>query len=683
MTNIIIILFLFSIFGMASLLIIYSFLKKKYQNTFNPEKLVVKRKEKLSDYINRFYQFSYSVLMKIPILNRYIKKIRLKLEMVNDYTEYQIRLSSSKIAMNTIIFMVLGILILTNLVSDAYTSVMIVFGIIFINDKIVDFYITRSENKILRQIADVFTEIRHSFHEHGMIEIALQDAIDNLGEKEIVPQIKRIKEALLADNPEVELEKYYDTAPSRFLKLFAGLSYLVMELGDRKVDGVSVYLKNLNNILNDVYLEILKRDKIDYLFRSLTIIAVAPIFFINIIKGWAQSSFPALVNFYNSSIGFVLEVLIVGLIFLSYMLIRMLREDNEQLKFDRVGKLKWQERLYRNKFIRMLIDSFIPKASTKKYVKETKIIKNTGSFLTIEWLYVNKIMYSFIAIIVSLILFINIHSVDTKAIKEMLSSEFTAFGKLSPEQEQAAKGIAVKDSQIVEKYKGNSKVTDYEIKAELEAQGQENVDKNAIARVKDKLKKRQATYLKWWEVIISLAIGYGAYNFPVAILYLKMKLRELEKENEIMQFQSIILMLMYIERINVETILEWLQRFSYAFKEQISTCLNNYEAGAIEALEQLKEDAPYKTFTRIIDALESAVERIPVSQAFDELETERTFYYEKRKEANERLINKKVNMGKALGFTPMVLLIGGFLVIPLIVVSVSQMGNYFTQMSGL
>ena len=33
-----------------------------------------------------------------------------------------------------------------------------------------------------------------------------------------------------------------------------------MELGDRKIDGVSVYLKNLNNMLNDIYLEILKKD---------------------------------------------------------------------------------------------------------------------------------------------------------------------------------------------------------------------------------------------------------------------------------------------------------------------------------------------------------------------------------------------------------------------------------------
>jgi hypothetical protein len=52
----------------------------------------------------------------------------------------------------------------------------------------------------------------------------------NYGEKDIVPQLRRIKEAMLAEHPDIELERYYDTAPNRFLKLFAGVSYLTMEL---------------------------------------------------------------------------------------------------------------------------------------------------------------------------------------------------------------------------------------------------------------------------------------------------------------------------------------------------------------------------------------------------------------------------------------------------------------------
>ena len=96
-----------------------------------------------------------------------------------------------------------------------------------------------------------------------------------------------------------------------------------------------------------------------------------------------------------------------------------------------------------------------------------------------------------------------------------------------------------------------------------------------------------------------------------------------------------------IERVNVEIILEWLERYSNIFKEPISKCVNNYESGAWEALEELKEDVAYVPLVRIIESLQAAVEKIPIADAFDELDTERAYYQERRKESNERLIAKR------------------------------------------
>ena len=81
-------------------------------------------------------------------------------------------------------------------------------------------------------------------------------------------KVKKIYEILISDDPEMELEKYYDIAPNNFLKEFAGVSYLTKEFGDRKVDGASLYLKNVNNITQEMQLEILKRDKLNYVFQK-------------------------------------------------------------------------------------------------------------------------------------------------------------------------------------------------------------------------------------------------------------------------------------------------------------------------------------------------------------------------------------------------------------------------------
>lgn len=672
-----------SVIGITVLLVYLRLLKHKYKKNsalFAKDNLVVKNKSSFKDIFDRLYQMVYMTFVKMPVIKYYTKKTRLKLEMTNDYTEYEIRKRTGKYMLIAVIFIFVSLFVLLNLVNDLYMSLIVIVGVLIIAEKMIDLGITSVSNKILRQMPDTFTAIRHAFHEHGMIDEAFNTAIDEMGDKEIGPQLKKIKEAIISDNPEVELEKYYDTAPNRFLKLFAGISYLTYDLGDRKVDGTSVYLKNLNNILQDIYLEILKQDKINYMFRSLNIIAVVPLICIKPLQAWAESNFPALSNFYNSSFGFIMQSLIIISIFVSYLMLRIVKEDSEQIKFDRVASVKWQDKLYKITIVKLVVDAFKSRPHTKKNRKETMLIKNTNSYLTIEWLYVNKITAAVVTFILALILMFNITRIDVKATYNKISDEFLSFGQLTEQQEQAAQSINDRDKTYIDKYK-NKNVTKEQLEMEFADPVTGKADADEVTRVYDKIQSVKNSYIKFWQVLTSFVLAFIAYYVPSIILFIRNKIREMEKENEIMQFQSIILMLMYIDRIDVQTILEWLCRFSYAFKEPIATCLNNYESGAYEALEDLKEDVPYKDFQRIIEQLQSAVERIPIRDAFDELETERAFFHERRKEGNERLIKKKTAIGKVLGFTPMVLLIGGYLVAPLMIVSIMQMMNYFTKMS--
>ena len=150
-----------------------------------------------------------------------------------------------------------------------------------------------------------------------------------------------------------------------------------------------------------------------------------------------------------------------------------------------------------------------------------------------------------------------------------------------------------------------------------------------------------------------------------------------------MEFQTIILMLMKIERVNVEMILEWLERYSNIFREPISKCVNNFESGPWEALEELKDDVTFPQLIRIIESLQSAVEKIPIRQAFDELDTERAYYQEKRKESNERLIGRKSLIGKVVGFAPLVCLFVLYLIGPLVVIGLLSMTEAFANMSSM
>ena len=97
----------------------------------------------------------------------------------------------------------------------------------------------------------------------------------------------------------------------------------------------------------------------------------------------------------------------------------------------------------------------------------------------------------------------------------------------------------------------------------------------------------------------------------------------------------------------------------------------------------MKEDVTYEPFIRIIESLQAAVEKIPIKDAFDELDTERDYYQSKRKESNERLISRKGMIGKGIGFAPMVLLFVGYLIIPLVFIGLTSMSTSFNNMSSL
>ena len=674
-----------ALLGLIGVVVYYQVTKKKYAKNkvlYKKDQIVIKNKSSFKDVFDKIFQTFYLVALKIPVISYYTRKTRLKLEMVNDYTEYEIRRRTGKIILISVIFVFTALFVFLNVVDDLMMSLIIIIMVFIVNDVIIDSQVNKVADKIVRQIPEVFTEIRHSFHEHGMVVEAFEECIDELEDKEIMPQIRRIHDAITAENPEVQLEKYYDVAPNRFLKLFAGVSYLTMELGDRKVDGISVYLKNLNNILNDAYLDILKRDKINYMFRSLTLIAVAPIFFIDILQSWSQSNFPALINFYSGSFGFIIKALILISIFVSYFALKVIKDDSNQVKFDRITQKRWQERVYKIPVIQKLVNAFMPAENTKKYIRKSQNIKGINAYLTMEWFYVNKFTYAIIAFVITLVIALNMHYIDVQSVYTNLEQEFISLGQLSAEDQKAAESYSEKDAEVVKELKNKGDLTDEDIKAALEKAGQTSTDEDA-ERIKNKISNVKNSFLKFWEVIIAVLVGWIAYFIPDLILIIKNKIREMEKEDEIMQFQSIILMLMYIERIDVQTILEWLERYSYAYKEPIATALNNYEARAVEALEDLKEAVPHKDFKRIVEGLISAVERIPIRDAFDELETERSFYYERRKEANERLIQKKYTYGKALGFAPMIILIAGYFVGPLMVVSVMQMVQYFNTMNNM
>ena len=671
-----------SVIGLLVIMVLYFILSK----SMNKEDLKYARELKKGTESNIFsleilYQKLYVFYTRIPFIKRYLAKLRRKLEIINVEDEYLTRKQAAAYltkALLIVIPLAFVIIYITNQ-NKLLMYILLIFEV-FITEVIISGSVDKLDNKILRQQIEFFSEIRHAYHETNMVEEAIYQVAQD-DEKEVSRQAEKIYEILISDDPETELEKYYDVAPNSYLKEFAGISYLTREFGDRIGEDGSLYLKNINNITQEMQIEILKRDKLDYVFQSLSVISIVPCLFIEVLKNWAISNFDFTASFYNGKAGFIVQTLLLLLTAICFILVRKVK-DNGSIE-SASSENPWQKKVYERPEIKRIVNLFVPKKGTKEYRKLVNLLKKAASKLKMEWLYVNRIVYCIGVFILSIFILNKIHSIAIEFVYTDITGTSSIVG-MTESEIVAAEAQLKSDNVFLDKYRGKN-ITKQQLRIAIQNStayqdaSEEEIDETTD-RIYTKLQTIDNEYLQWIELVLSIGFAYLGYMAPIWLLKFQVKMREMEMEDEVMQFQTIIVMLMKIERVNVEIILEWLERYAKIFKEPITKCVNNYEAGAWEALEELRNDVSFPLFIRIVESLQSAVEKIPIKEAFDELDTERDYYQEKRKETNNRLISRKSLIGKGIGFAPMVCLFVGYLIIPLVIIGLGSMEGAFSGM---
>ena len=668
----------------------YMFLRKKMQSSdvARIEKLRKGTQEK-SFSSEVMYQKLYIRYLKLPFLRRYLLKIRRRLEIINIDDEFLTRLQTSKIITRALLI-ILPVTLIVIFMTKSNPLIMIIILIfeLFIVDSLVDGMVDKLDNNLLNQQVDFFAAMRHSYHETNMVGEAIYQTAQDDEHVEISRQAEKIYNILNSEDPETELEKYYDIAPNNYLKEFAGISYLTQEFGDRKVDGTSLYLKNLDNITQEMQLEILKRDKLNYTFQSLSIISIIPMVMLEPVKSWALSNFSFTKSFYNGKLGLIVQIAVLLVTFICYILIRKLKDNGAvNIKLEN-NQNPWQAKLYNIKPIKRFVDLFIPKDGTKERRKIREALKAAASKQKIEWLYINRLVLTVVVFIASIIMFVMLHKVQINYIYTEPTTEYDLIGEMNDRDYRNAMKVTETHNYFLDMFKGKLNTTQGDIEKAMRKStyyrdaDDETITSNAT-QILEKLQIVNSEYLKWFEILIAMVFAIIGYAAPILMLKFQVIIRKMSMEDEVMQFQTIILMLMRLERVDVEMILEWMERYADIFKEPISRCLNDYESGSWEALENMKEEVSFQPLIRIIESLQTAVEKVPIKEAFDELDSDREYYQDKRKEANDRLISKKGMIGRAIGFTPLIGVFVGYLVVPLVLIGLTSMTSSFATIQAM
>ena len=346
----------------------------------------------------------------------------------------------------------------------------------------------------------------------------------------------------------------------------------------------------------------------------------------------------------------------------------------------------WQAKLYNIKPVKKFVDLFIPKDGTADRRKIKKALKDAASKQKIEWLYVNRIVLAIAVFILSIVMFMMLHKVQIDYIYNEPTTDYNLIGELNERDYKKAMEVTKLHNHFLDIFRGKLDTTQDDIEKEMRKSkyyrdsDDTTIESNA-KKIYEKLKVVNSEYLKWFEILLAMVFAIIGYASPILMLKFQVIIRKMSMEDEVMQYQTIILMLMRLERVDVEMILEWMERYADIFKEPISKCLNNYESGAWESLEDMKEEISFQPLIRIVESLQTAVEKVPIREAFDELDTDREYYQAKRKEANDRLISKKGMIGRAIGFTPLVGIFVGYLVVPSVFIGLISMTSSFDTMT--
>lgn len=606
----------------------------------------------------------YKNLSNNIIFQKYIMKIKniytiLKPIDENTISIYTIKLFLKIVGMS-IIMLIIGICIGN---FNLYYFIILCAVIYIITNQTVNYKLKFEENKLLMQFEVFINNLRHCYYIHQRVEDALLMAIED-AEYDISIHINKIYDILLFDDIE-NINNYCYIAPNKYFSTFLAICRSSMTYGDCIFNGNSTFLNNLEQIRNEINIEILKRKKTNHVFSGLVILTIIPIFFLKIIEKWALSNLPDLEKYYKGSYGAIVMIIMFLITIMSYSIVSRLKEEPIYIKKD-YNLLKKLENIY---IINKIVKTYI---SMKNTYKLNQLLKRVLDEITIIQFYIRKFLIFITVFLFSLFIIISLLYTSKKEVINYIDNiTFNTF--FDSKQIEDYKNII---RRYADKYKNN-----FDNNKELIIKQLNNETKSTYVneilynKIEECILKYNSYKFKFLYFIISFIISYIFCNIPYFLLYIKKYMLKSNMENEVMQFYVIIIMLMHIERMNVETILLWLENFADIFKDAIGRCIDRYSYNEEEALERLKLEEDFPMFVRIVENLE-ACDSVGIESAFFEIDNQKEYFLEKRKQDNEINISNKGVIAKVIAYIPLIITLFLYLIIPFALESINNLSNY-------
>lgn len=657
----------------------------------------IKKREKNLGFVdirmyngNVFFEKLYFVLVRFWITRRLLNSIMDKLNLIGDFGVVQLRIKSVQLFLLSYLPLFLIALILSVFIKQIYLIILIVLAFSSIASTITDYFINSIISKLLNQMVDFNEELRKKYLNSMMIDEAFLSAIEDMSVaryKEIIKEATKIYDILTASDGEYKLNQYYLCAPNKYLKLLAGICFITKEYGDTKVEDGSLLVRSISGISNEVRNDILFRNRLNIGIKSLHVIVLLPIFFLYPLRAWASKNFFPMARFYESSLGFGAQIAVFAIVLICFRALKRLQKFNDESRD--IGFSEMYRGIYKK--YRRWIDRLIPTQNSKFYCRKKRLLESAMVFERIEYHYTKKFVFAVFSAVLSFIFILLFLFISRNQIRNAPVPDRNFLGgELTPKALEKANYLRDVDNEIILQFEAfesehheeakKSKISDGDIIRGLLLEkfdlSSEDLEYHS-ARIEEKLHRLHSSHFQLIHVLIVYGFMISGYFIPDLNLLILHGIIKIDMVSEVVKFQIVVSILAHVKNMDVEMLLEWLERFSYVYRKPIQRALMELDSGAHEALERLKMSSDYYEFQNLIQHLISCVEELSLQEAFGEFEDEKHYYAQKRYDENMKVVESKINMGKIFGFFPVYSLIILYFIMPLIYVSANELKNYF------
>ncbi|MBQ7430260.1 hypothetical protein [Butyrivibrio sp.] len=636
--------------------------------------------------------FLYWLYRNLPVLKKDYNYLESKVRILYPADELSIRLQATKIMSKALgkAGIIAGLAVLFGSVGNFIFAGEMNFYFMFLGvllawrtyKRTTKLKLDEAEHRLLKQYSDfLFNNLVPAYQKfYGRLDDALFFCIDSLPTM-MALHATRIYDVVKSPHLAEAAAEYTEYAPNNYFSSLVSLIVPTKIYGDKTLeDGKTTFIKGVMNLNVQLNEELLMRQRLDAAFASLSNIVLMGVGAMMPLYWFFISFLPQTKSFFSSGLGTTAETII----FLTTLLCDYLLDSLKSTAKAEVVEDSIWKKIADHPRIQPLLNIQYAKHYTFMN-RVDKQMRAIGNHTGVKAKMVECAAFALGAFIaVNLIFMTSMVQQSRQALNDFandFTNVITPSDEYNAQMEYISKTLSKQyRKEMLTEADKDRVITD--IRSQDTAIKAESYVTPTAEAIISHNQEYHNVYFRFWYEFIALLAAIITFNVPLFLLNYRAKAAEMGKEDEVNSFNLLATIFMEMDGIQVETLLEWMERFSYYFREAVVECIITYPVGRFKALEKLRDYDEMPTFQRFIESMIN-VDKVGMKQAFADIEIQKEFYNEKRKADNEVLINRKKHRASTVAFIPFYVTCAVWLGAPIALYAYQLIQQFMTQLGAL